>query len=354
MSIFKTTEHAFGLDISDSSLRLVQLTQKNNSKKIIQFYNEVNLPIGAIKEGEIINPEICLEKLKELIKTKVGSGELSKEVVATLPESKTFLKVITIAKEKNTDIENKIKEIIPQHIPLDFENIFFNWQIISETPTNYNILIGTCPKNIVNSYTKLISQAGITPVVLEIEAAAIARALFPVNLTTDPQIVIDFGANRTGLFVYDNGYIMFTISLGISGNGLTKDIAKVLDIDQEKAEKIKLVCGLDRNKCHGALIEILSDLVDELIIEIKQAINFYEDNFGIEKEIKQITLCGGGANLPGISDLLKERLGLPVSTSDPWKNVINNLPNYFDIHRSQSYTTTIGLALRGIDHKNLL
>ena len=351
MSLINHQNKAFGLDISDGGLRLAQLG--NLGKKVsLRDYSQVTLPAGCVVGGEIKETKIFLEKLNELIRGKKGSERLSRQVVAVLPEDKTFLKTVDLPVD-NSPLKQRISELIPQLMPLDINDIYFDWQAIKKTAAEQSVLVGASPKNVVDSYFNILTKAGLTPIALEIEAASIARLLIEHNGESEPQIIIDMGANRTGLFFYDDGMIRFTISLPISGDMITELIAESLDIDKEKSEKAKIICGLDRTKCHGALLEIMGHTLDDLAEQINRAIIFYRANFVNSNKIEKIVLCGGGANFSGIADILKEKTALSVSISNPLKNI--DCP--FEELRSpkiQSFISALGLALRGLNLKNYL
>jgi len=351
MSLINHQNKAFGLDISDGSLRLAQLG--NIGKKVsLRAYSQIDLPTDCVVDGEIKNPKIFLEKLNELMKAKKGKERLSRQVIAVLPEEKTFLKTISLP-AGTAPLKQKISEIIPQVMPLDIGDIYFDWQLIKKNSAEQSVLVGASPKSIVDSYFGILTKAGLTPIALEVEAASIARLLIEHNNEQEPQIIIDMGASRTGLFLYDEGMIKFTISLPISGNMITQLIAESLEMDQDKSEKAKVVCGLDRTKCHGALLEIMGNALDELADQINRAVMFYRANFANANKIEKLVLCGGGANFLGITDVLKEKTALNVVISNPLKHI--DCP--FDELRSpkiQSFISTLGLALRGINLKNYL
>ena len=363
MSFFETKETAFGLDISERNLRLIQL-KKRGKKIVVQSYNEIKLPPQCLEEGEIKQPQAFLNSLHKLTKTKQGRGRLSAELVGVLPERKTFLKLIELAPDNNTepeksadqpaDIEKKIKKILPEHIPIDIDNAYIDWQLIKECPTGQTVLIGACPQNIIDSYVDIFSQANLIPTILEIEAAAIARVAITEDKENDTQIIIDIGANRTGLFLYDQGVIKFTITLPISGNQTTQMIMETLDFDFDKAEKAKIVCGLDRHKCRGALLEVFAETIDQLQSHIQRAIDYYQSNFYETSPVSQIMLCGGGSNFINIAEIIQEKTQIKTVNCDPWHKIKNPNPRYFTPQKSQSFITALGLALRGIDSKNLL
>ena len=354
----QTENNFFGLDISDKSLRLVQL--KNRGKKnLIISYNEVSIPEKIISNGDILDSKKMIELIKKTVKGAKGSKVSTKNVIAVLPETKTFIKVIDIdldlnreEKEgKKSSLEDLIKQEIVNHFPLDVSDIYMDWQVLKEETDKIKLLIGAVPKNISDSYVQTLEKSGLSPQILEIEAAAIIRSLIPA---TDhaPRIIIDFGANRTGLIVYDRGTAQFTVSLPISGERITKTIADTLKIDLKKSEQVKIICGLDKEKCEGALRKVLFDAVNELAESIKKSINYYQENYEGSGKIAEVMLCGGGANFLKIDQVLQEKIGLPVKIGNPLINEVINKKNGIPREKLLSYTTAIGLALRPFEKKS--
>ncbi len=353
MPLFDKEEKAFGLDISDTSLRLVQL-EKKTKRTQVQLYNELTLPKDCIRSGEIIDSKTFSENFNKLVKTKLGHGTLSREVICSLPESKTFLKFIEFPACPEDQLKDKIQEILPQHLPMAIEDVYLDCQIMSQDAISIKVLVAASSKPIVDSYVKILDSTGFIPVTLELEAVAITRLIVENNNNLEPQIIIDIGANRTGIFLCDNGIIKFTIGLPISGNKINELIQKTLGLDLEKSEQAKIACGLDRNKCHGALEEIFSATVSELIASIEKVMAFYQNDFSNPSKIAKIVLCGGGANMLDLNSAIAKKLNLKVEISNPWKNIVNPNSSYFTPQKSQSFVTALGLGLRGIRPETFL
>jgi len=345
---FEFSKNIFGLDVSEKKLRLIQ-TKKKGKNLVISSFNEAGLAPGIIINGEIKEPEKMVEAIGKLIKTAKGDKITTKNVAAVLPEPKTFIKVIEVPlAEEKKELNTKIEEEIKNHIPMSLEEIYLDWQILNKTNNNFKVLVGATPKNISESYFSAIEQANLIPLALEIEAIAICRTLIDrkEKQKKEAKIIIDFGAVRTGLIVYDHGSVRFTVSLPISGDKITKTIAETLKLDLEKAEKAKIVCGLDQKKCEGALSKILVNTINTLAVHIKKTITFYKTNFPDSNPVTEIILCGGGSNLDQIDKILSEKLQLPVKIGNPMTNL--GLNKKLDIPKDKlsSYTTAIGLALR--------
>lgn len=339
----------FGLDISQSKLRLVQVQTKHR-RKTITAIRELEVPLGVIVDGTVAD----VARLTQLV-AAIYRGQERRDrpagngVISVLPESKTFIKLITVGGSDPRPLDAQLVEEIPRHIPLPLEEIYYDWQPVGRSPEgNHYVVIGAAPRQLVDTYLTVIRGSGCVPFALEIEAVAITRCLLPSNGGTarPSQMIIDIGAARTGLVVTRGGIIQFAVSLPISGSKITQTIATTLSLSLEEAEQAKIICGLDAERCQGALRRVLFATLDELVRKIEAAMSFYQDNLPDHPPIEQILLTGGGANFLTIEQVLAEQLKLPVARANPLTNVV--LPQATVMAGTlQSYVTAIGLALRG-------
>ena len=368
--------YPIGLDISDFSLKLFQLNRFGKKIKI-QAISRLDLPKGLIEGGVIKNQEEVLAAIKKLIAYPIYGRVTPTEIVACLPETKTFIKLIEVEKSPN-DFEATLRIEMEKQIPFSFDEIYYDWQVISETNLARQVLIGAGSKEIVNQYADLINRCGIPLSALEVESVPICRSLlaeehykFKGAAKTNYGI-IDIGAQRTSMTVYSEKTLLFTMSIPLSGDKITEQISKILKIDFKLAEKAKIICGLDEHKAQGIVRDILSDMINELVIKINGVIRYYQDHFPSRGPLNKILLCGGGANIENLSQILSRALGLEVVPGNPLINLNESkeklLPAMTETHEivhnelstpdkktlsitqdtSLIYTTAIGLALRGI------
>jgi len=377
MFITSSSSYPIGLDISDLSLKLFQLNRSGDKIKI-QAVGKYNLPRGLIEDGEIKNKAEVLKAIDQLIdKPKFGKIS-SKEIIACLPETKTFIKLIEVDITPN-DFNETIKTEIEKHIPMSIDEIYYDWQLIKKAGGKQFVLIAAAPKTIVDQYSQLFSEAGLSLIALEIESVAICRSLLAEEhykfkgAATVNYGIIDIGAKRTSMTVYSGNTILLTMSIPISGEKITEEIAKSLKIDMNLAEKAKIICGFDENRAQGIVKNILNQMIEDLIGKLKEVIKYYSYHFPNQGPINKLLLCGGGAKIENIDKILSQALSLDISMGDPLRNLneerdkftkvlqethkieseINsknakNKPLSLTQDNSLTYTTAIGLALRGI------
>ena len=349
----------FGLDLSDLSFKLVQLQkvpQKRGKEPKIQLAasSEVVIPEGYIQGGEIKNREKVIRLTRELIKRASVKKKISQEVIVCLPETKTFIKLIKIPDLTEEEMQDAIEKEIEHFVPISLDEAYLDWQEIpaqkGKDINKKNILVGVAPRNIVDEYLNFLKDCGLIPLVLEIEAASITRSIVSEKESSqEAQIIIDLGATRSSLIVYDKETIQFSLSIPISGINLTKKIAEATGRAFGEAEEVKRACGLDKAKCSKEMKEILFSMVDGLTQKIEEAINFYEIHFPLGNKIKKVLFCGGGANFTNIEKEISQKLRLEIKKGDPWINIVKeNETSPLPKDKSLSFTTAIGLALRGL------
>ena len=307
MLFANSSKYPVGLDISDLSLKLVQL-QKRGAKIKIQALGRLDVPEGLIVDGEIKDTEKVVGLVKELVQ-KPQYGKVSSDmVVACLPETKTFIKLIKVSKTAN-NLNDTIETEIQKHVPMLIDEIYYDWQIIENKGSDQLILIGASPKKIVNQYTDLLDKAQLSVEALEIESTAISRSVLEeespkIKPNGNHYAIIDMGAKRTSLVVYAKNTILFTASVPISGEKITSEISTSLEISKEQAEKAKIICGLNDEKTEKIISKILDNTIKDLNDRIKEVLEFSNNHFSQFGPVNKILLGGGGANIKGIADVI--------------------------------------------------
>ena len=350
---------AFGLDIGDLSIKLIQLKPhwnfKNKTYYTVEEMRSISLPPGYIVNGEIQQPEMVRKKLLRLLeKTENRKAISCPWVVADLPEPKSFLKVLEIDIPKEELTDDDIISQMKKHLPLDMEDVYMDWQVIENNGTNNNItkvVVGASAKSTANIYTYLLESVGLSLLALEFEGVSIARAMITSqkNYEGEARAILDLGATRSNLIIYDNETIQFSTEINFSGEILTTAIAQELKIDHAKAEKMKIENGLIYNKDFPKYTKVVAKFVDGLAEKITEVLEFYKEHFQETNSVTHITMCGGLSNLKNIDKVLTQKLKITSSPGHPWKNLLHPNPNYFSEINGSPYASAIGLALRAVN-----
>jgi len=353
--------NAFGLDIGDLSIKLVQLDNVSRRYRGASFnvstVRSIKLPYGLIVNGELQQPEQVRNYIKKLLQGKKHEQKPIKSpwVVASLPETQSFLKQITLSKSQDDIIEDDIMIEAKKHIPFTEEDDYYlDWQVLPSDDINAAktyVLIGAVPKTIADSYTYLLESLNLGVMALETEAISIARAMVTAykEYRAEARALLDIGATKSSLIIYDHDRLQFSTSLPFSGELITTAISQSLKISYEEAEKMKIENGLGYNKQKKSWGE-MSDLITQFSDDIRKTIYFYYSHFEDTNRVTHITMCGGGAHMKHLEKALSLQLKIECQPGKVWKNLFTKKDIPVPENKSLFYATGIGLALRAADN----
>ena len=187
----------------------------------------------------------------------------------------------------------------------------------------------------VKNLEKCIDQSGVDIDDLVPATIAASEAVLTKRQKELGVAVIDIGAGCTSVSVFEEGTILHTVSLPLGGESVTNDIAIGLRTSVDTAEKIKIEFGsvLPAEIAEREMIDLSSvSKVDTQTVskrymaEIMQA-RYYEIFSLVQEELKRIgragmlpagaLLTGAAVKAPGVLDLARDVLGLPVQMGFP-------------------------------------
>ncbi len=350
---FPTPEYleipSFGLDISDESIKFVELVTDRKGIKLGRYGEEL-IPLGIIESGKIKNEK----KIEEiLINLKKNKGIHSVRV--SLPEEQVYIFRVVLQKEGLKNIREGIELSLEEHIPIKAEEVIFDFEIIKETEKELELQVAAIPSIVIDTYLAVFKNSFISVQSFELEAQAISRSVIKKG-DKETYMIVDFGKKRTGIFIVSQGVVMFASTLDFGGEMLSSMIKKSFNISIEEAEKMKQEYGLQRNLENKEIFAVLLNGVSILRDEISKHFLYWQTHKDEEGEnnppIKKIILCGGDSNLVGLSDYFSVSMKNKVEIANVWSNIIDtgkNVPD-IDFKRALSFATAIGLALGDFEH----
>lgn len=340
---------AFGLDISDESIKFIELRVKKDGISVGK-YGERKIPKGVVESGKIIDPQKMIEILLVLKKE-----EGVRSVRVSILENQIYLFRFRLDKAGVTSVRESIELSLEEHIPVPGPEAIFDYDILSEDPKNLELQVAAIPKTTIEDYMLVFKEASISVHSFELEAQAIARAVVK-NGDMNTYMIVDFGEKRTGIFIISKGIVMFTSTVDYGGVSLNEAIQRHFKISPEEAEKLKKDYGLQRNVMNKEIFPVLLNSVSILRDEISRHFVYWhthtddegKDNTPIEK----IILCGGDSNLIGLPDYFAVSLKTKVEMANVWVNILNTNNHIPDIGSKYalSFAAAIGLALGDIKY----
>ena len=344
---------SFGLDLSDLSIKAVWLDRTGNQDFIMSF-GSVPLPMGSVADGEIMDPEAVKNAIVKLLQESGPKKIKTRKVICSLPETKAFLRIISLPVMEKSEVKEAIKWEIEANIPLMLDQVYYDWQILDlnldQKKEKMNVLVVAVARSSADQFQAVLESAGLEVLGLETESIAQARSLLPEKDDKSTTLIVDIGDRRTSFFIAVGSMPCFTSSVPLSSQMITDAIAKSFNIPFAEAEDIKIKQGLGSLAMKSQVLKAVSPVLENILTEIEKSMDFYLSNLRYSEKIDSIVLCGGGANMQGLLPYFSRCLGRPIEFGNPWVNVRlgQRLP-IIERKRAVQYSTAIGLALRGLD-----
>lgn len=348
---------AFGLEIDDLSLTLIQLRRHAPLGRPVYFsVNTVRtamLSPGCIVNGEIEQPEIVRRKILHLLGADKTYKPLhSTWVVSNLPELKTFLKRITIATPTADLLQEDVEYHAAKHLPFELSETHLDWQIIRSGTESTELLLAAVPKTIADSYTYLLEASGLNPLALEPESTALSRTLITNNkdYTGEARALLHLGQTRSSIVIFDRDMVQFSTSVPFSAELAITALSQNLKVSSTEAADYLFKYGINHVKTLPKYLPAIDKLVNELTEKIKQTVQFYHDHFDDANPINHITMSGVLADLDNLDGILSQKLKIQSHAANIWKNVSADRIPEDKQKRGLSMAIAIGLALRAAEN----
>lgn len=379
-----------GIDIGTS--RIAAVVGEVNNFNQIEIICSSSYKCTGIKKTKIINEEEVSNSLvKVLDKIEDESGLRVNSAYVTIPGKYTTIVQNSITKEvrdkysgislrdvqtaimqvKDIDIpEGKVSiDIVPDKFILDTGKTTEDPVGSLSSSFTLKAQIILADKEYVRQISSIFKKAGIDVDGLVPTTLAQRNLILDNNELHDNVMILDMGAGNTDIGVFEGSSYLYTNTIPLGGNSITNDIALVLNISEEEADKLKKQYGLalksfidndndillntfkgeNRNKTikSSELIEIIEARIEEIFSLVNKDIT----NQGIKTRINNVVLTGQGITNINKCDVAgKINLNIPVkiatgrliSTVKPTFRVAYALVRYI---ASRPFTKTVSSSI---------
>lgn len=342
-----------GLDISTSSVKLVELADAGNGEFRLERFASESLPRGAVVDGNIENVEQVSEAVRRVWKK---SGTRVRHVALGMPPSSVITKKIILPDGLSEDeLEIQVESEANQYIPFALDEVSLDFDIIGpaqNAPDDVEVLIAATRKEKVEDRVAVAESAGLKPLVMDIESyaarAALSRVTAQLPKGGQGQIIALFqiGAQMTHVSVMLDGQTIYEREQPFGGNQLTQDIVRAYGLPFEEAEAKKRTQDLPE----GFERELLEPFLENAALEVTRAIQFFFTSTPYT-HIDHVFLAGGCAIVPGLVELVAERTKISTSVISPFQGMqlASNVREKQLRGEAPSYLVACGLAMRRFD-----
>jgi type IV pilus assembly protein PilM len=340
---------ALGLDIGSASVKLVQLKEKKGGYALVSF-GSAPLPPEAIVDGALMNSAAIVQAIQELVaQQKVKT----REVAIGVRGHSVIIKKISMPRMTQEELDESIQWEAEQYIPFDVKDVNIDTQILTpdgDAAGQMDVLLVAAKKDMINDYTSVCAEAGLTATVVDVDAFAVQNAFeASYDASADTVVLINVGAAVSNINVISRGVTTFTRDITMGGNAFTEEIQKQLNISYDEAEALKVGGQGETDAVVPQEVErVIQGVAEQMGGEIQRSLDFYAST-AADGKIAKAYLSGGTARVPALFKVVEARAGVPVEILNPFKNIeVDN--KRFDpsviLAAAPSAAVGVGLALR--------
>jgi len=339
-----------GLDISSSSVKLVELGQSSSGEYVLERFATESFEKGWIADGQIEKFDEVADAVRRVVSK---SGTRTKRVAMAMPQSAVITKKIMLpAGLRDEELELQVESEANQYIPFSLDEVSLDFCVVGPSPTSagdVEVLIAASRKDRVQDRQGLAEAAGLKPVVLDIESHASRLAMTRIvtglpNEGRDALVALfEIGAETTSLKVLRDDDLLYDRDQAFGGSQLTQMISRQYGFSFEEAEQKKLASDLPDDYESS----LLSPFVDSLSQEIGRALQYFFTSTPHHK-VHYVMLAGGTATLPGLKERVTELTGFASMVVNPFDGMrLGSAVRESKLRReAPAYLTACGLAMR--------
>jgi type IV pilus assembly protein PilM len=350
MGLFGGGKTIVGLDIGSSSIKAVELKKAKGEIEVAHLGIE---PLAAdiVVDSMIVDSGSVSSAITKIF----NENNIKAKMVATsVSGHSVIVKKIPVSTMSDSELAESINTEAAQHIPFDVNDVNIDYQILSEdlSGPQMDVLLVAVKKDKILNYTNVLSLAGKSPAVVDIDAFALQNC-YEYNYEPAPgstAALLNLGASVMNINIVKGSTPLFTRDVSVGGNQYTDSLQKELDLSFDDAEALKLGKKVG-TVSEDAKMPILQQVTEIIVLEIQKTFDFFRATASGE-HIERIYLAGGSSKVPGLTEALRQEFSLPVELLNPFQRIgyAPNLPSAELIEENAGQlAVAVGLALRSFE-----
>ncbi len=347
----KKSSALLGVDISSTSVKLLELSRTGNQYRV-ESYAVEPLPPNAVVEKNINELEAVGDCLRQLV-TKARTSV--KNTAVAVAGSSVITKVMEMdASLSDDEMESQISVEADQYIPYPLDEVALDFEVIglSETnPERAEVLVAASRKENVDNREAALNIAGLNAKVVDVEAYAMERAYELIEpeleLGDDPLVaVVDLGATLTTLSVLEKGKTVYTREQLFGGRQLTDEIQRRYGMSPEEAGLAKKTGELPDDYEP----EVLEPFREAAVQQVSRSLQFFYSSSHFN-DVDCIVLAGGTASTLGLAEMIANKIGTRCVLANPFAkmSVASRVNTSALTNDAPAMMIACGLAMRSFD-----
>jgi type IV pilus assembly protein PilM len=348
------------VDIGTHSIKIAQLLPSRRGKHELLSFGLIPLKEDSIIDGVVKNYDDVVDTLVRLLKVEKVQTRFA---VASLAGEAVIIKKIQVPVMSKEELEENIYQEAEQYIPFDIDDVSIDFHILGSVDNalkedenageTMEILLVAVQKEMIYNRTDVLTDAGLKPVIIDLDVFAIENA---ANMVMDLKsmgavALIDLGESFTHINIMMNGVTTYTRDIPIGGGYGTRRLMSKFEIPYVQAGEFK-AGKIPSSIEEDSVIAVMTHAFSKLLEEVQKCFEFFSTTSNTE--VGRVLLCGGGSLVRGVEGFFADQLKIPVEILDPMKGLKVSSKKFDQAtieEMAPMATVAVGLATRRFDYK---
>jgi type IV pilus assembly protein PilM len=347
---FGSGKSVVGLDIGSSSIKAIEL-KRSKGEIMVSHLGVEPLASDIVVDSMIVDSGSVSSAISKIFSSH---GIKTRNVATAVSGHSVIVKPIKVAPMSEAELAEGITTEASQHIPFDIADVNLDFEILNpgDTGPQMDVLLVAVKKDKILNYTNVLSLAGKTPAIVDIDAFALQNCYeYNYSPSYDSTVaLLNLGASVMNINIVKGATPLFTRDVSVGGNQYTDSLQKELDLTFEDAESLKLGRRVG-TVSEDAKQPILQQVTEIIVLEIQKTFDFFRATASGE-HIERIYIAGGSSKVPGLVEALRQEFSLPVEVMNPFQRIIppsDSLESEILEQNPGQLAVAVGLALRSFE-----
>ena len=349
--------YVLGVDVGSYAIKVAFITEEGGGLVLKAW---AHLPLTFKPEAS--PEEKKVQTINALRAFLIEKGLKIKETATALSGNSVIVRYVKFPRLTKTELSATLATEAEPFIPFDINEVQLGFhilaEIIEEGQKKMETVLVAAKKELVTSRLEILQGAGFHPAIIDVDSFALENVHEKLR---DPKegpaatLYLNIGHSVTNLSIIENGVTRVVRDVFISGQTMSKAVAKAFQCEPAKADELKKLYGVivdpaekekalaDGNREALGVSQAIGQVARDLVGEVHRSVDFYLSQ-GPDRAIGKIVLSGGTARTKNLDKHLAGELKVPVSVLDPFSFVQGGQVVPEELR--PAFGVAVGLALR--------
>jgi type IV pilus assembly protein PilM len=314
-----------GLDVGSTAVRAAELGVAQ--PPLLSRAAQVPLAPGVVTQGEVRDQEAVADAIRELWNR---GGFRSRQATMGVGNQRVVVREVSVPALPPKELRQSLPYQVQELIPIPVEDAVLDYDVLDdfeqEGARMLRLLVVAAQREMVDRLIGAAMAAKVEPVGVDLVPFALIRsvgrheALGVDEVDKGGEAIVDIGSDVTNICVHERGVARFVRILPSGGRDVTRAMSDVLGVPEETAESLKRGQPVEGGPPDAQVDPVRRDRVAGLVDEIRSSLDFYRAQTP-EAEISRVLVTGGGSKVPGLLELLGQRVGAAVDRGHAFSKV---------------------------------